>query len=131
MGAWVPQAGHTLLMPSGSEGQHLFVVLNDPVDIPSYPPSVCVLVCICSVPTNSLHYDDACVLNVGSHPFVAHASYVAYKHTRIESSNALIALVSKGIFTPHAPCSDPPFSDIKAGLNSSIFAKRAFKNLPI
>ena len=30
MAVWQPRAGTTLLMPSGPEGDHLFIVLNDP-----------------------------------------------------------------------------------------------------
>lgn len=130
MAAWLPTSGQTLFMPSGPAGAHLFVILNDPVALTGYPGVVCVLVCVCSKYPN-VPYDPTCELAPGCHPFVTHDSYVAYRHARIETSTSLATLVAQGVFIPNQPCADPPFSQIKAGLNTSSNTKRAFKNLPI
>ena len=43
MAAWQASAGATLLVPSGPVGQHLFVVLCDPLVLPGYGPNPCVV----------------------------------------------------------------------------------------
>lgn len=130
MSGWSPQKGDALHIPSGPSGNHLFVVLNDPIDIEGYPPSLCLLVCICSINAN-IPYDQTCVLNVGQHPSVLHPSYVAYKHARLETSNDLSNRVCKGVFNLGSPFNDPPLSDIKNGLYASIFTKNAYKAIGI
>lgn len=131
MPGWLPRAKETLLIPSGPGGLfHLFVVLNDPAPIDGYPANMCALVCVCSTYPN-VPFDATSELQVGSHPFVEHHSHIAYKHTRLEPAATLSQLVKSGVFRVHLPCADPPFSEIKAGLNASKFTKGAFKRLPI
>lgn len=131
MASWTPQARETLLIPSGPGGlHHLFVVLNDPAPLEGYPGNMCALVCLCSTYPN-VPYDKTCELTAGCHPFVEHDSHIAYKHARLEPATTLIQLVENGVFRVHHPCDDPPFSEIKAGLNASKFTKGAFKRLPI
>lgn len=130
MTKWTARAKETLLIPSGPAGFHLFVVLNDPSQIDGYPGNMCALVCVCSTYEN-VPFDSTCELNPGSHPFIEHESHIAYKHARLEPASTLEQLVEKGVFRVHQPCGDPPFSEIKAGLNSSKFTKGAFKKLPI
>lgn len=131
MAAWVPAAGQTLLMPSGPNNKlHLFVILNDPIPLDGYPGTQSVLVCMCSVQPN-LHFDGTCTLQPGSHPFVAHPTYIDYKFARIESATDLTARVAQGVFIPNQPCTPNLLANIKSGLNQSKFTKRAFKNLPI
>ena len=43
MAAWQASAGATLLVPSGPIGQHLFVVLCDPVVLAGYGLNPCVV----------------------------------------------------------------------------------------
>lgn len=131
MAGWLPSAGNTLLIPSGPAGkQHLFIILNDPVPLEGYPGMMSVLVCMCSI-QNNLPFDTTCVLDAGSHPFVTHATYVDYRYARIEPSAVLAARVADGTFTPHQRCTPELLAQIKAGLNTSRFTKRAFKGLPI
>jgi hypothetical protein len=133
MSVWAPAAGQTLLIPSGPAGYHLHLVLNDPIPLPGYPGHSCVLVCLCSIhphtPANAI--DTTCILHTGAHPFIQHESYIAYKYTRIDNAADLIARVAQNVFQVHQPCNDPPFSQIKAGLNASPRTRNAFKNLPI
>ncbi|MDE3022762.1 MAG: hypothetical protein KGI54_13045 [Pseudomonadota bacterium] len=121
----------TLLVPSGNDGFHLFIILNDPISIDCYPGLSCILVCVCSIPGNGVFYDNTCTLEAGSHSFIKHRSYIAYRHTRIETDRALQARVADGVFKLRASCADPPFSEIKDGLNTTSHTKNAFKNLLI
>jgi hypothetical protein len=130
MAAWAPVAGATLLIPSGPAGNHLFVVLNDPIPLDTYPGESCVLVCSCSIPTN-VFYDPTCALDTGCHPFISHPSYVAYRHTRIERATDLIQRVENNVFIPHELVSAPLLQRMKDGLDASRFTPRAFKGLPI
>jgi len=130
MAAWVPKAQETLLIPHGAADFHLFVVLNDPLQVDGYPGAMCALVNVTTLYPNIPH-DDACVLTAGCHPFVVHDSYIAYRHARLEPASDLIARVTQGVWQIRQPMGDPPFSTIKAGLQSSKFTKRFLKTLPL
>ena len=126
------QQGATLLMPSGPDGDHLFVVLNDPKAFPGYGANPHVLlVNLSTVPRAGVHHDSTCVLQPGCHPFVTAASYVVYKSARVESEPHVLGLVGQGIFRPHQPMPAGIVARIKAGLATSPFTKREFKGLPI
>ena len=132
MAAWIPQKGATLFMPTGgTAGRHLFIVLNDPANLDGHPPGMCLLTCVCSIPAVGVFYDTQCLLATGCHPFVVHESYVAYKHTRLESMTSLLKGIADGVFQPHDPCGDPPLSEIRAGIEQSRHIRRCFKNLPL
>jgi hypothetical protein len=116
-------------MPSGPDGGHLFVILNDPQAIAGYGNNVCVLTSLCSV--TATPYDATVVLQPGTHPFVNRQSYLAYGKTRIEPAAHLVSGVLSGIFVPHHPFASPIFEQIRAGLDTSPRTKNAFKNLGI
>jgi len=78
--AWVCQAGGTLLIPSGP-AYHLFVMLNNPTDFPTYPPQSCILVSFSTIRPGP--YDATRVVQAGVHPFVKETSFVAYRQARI------------------------------------------------
>ena len=97
MAGWQPQQGATLLMPSGPDGDHLFVVLNDPKIFPNYGSNPQVLLVNLSSVRQSVHFDATCLLQPGCHPFVRVESYVVYRNARIEPESHLLALVEKGV----------------------------------
>jgi len=107
MADWQASAGATLLVPSGPEGKHLFVVVCDPVVLPGYGPHPCVVMVNLSTVRAGIPYDSTCVLQAGSHPFVAQESYVAYSGMRIDRVADLAARVEQGYFTPHDPMLAP------------------------
>ncbi len=86
-------------MPSGPQGDHLFVILNKPADFGGYPPRSCVLVNLCTVRRGP--YDTTRVIQPGAHPFVKRLTYVGYRHTRMEQESHLTKLVQARIFIPH------------------------------
>jgi hypothetical protein len=128
---WQPQAAATLLMPSGPEGDHLFVVLCDPKTFPGYGPNPCVLLVNVSSIREGSHHDPTCVLEPGSHPFVKRVSFVAYRYARVEFVPHVMRLVEQGLFKPHDPMPPEILARILDGLRRSPFTKREFKQLPI
>ena len=132
MQGWQLQQGATLLMPSGPDGDHLFVVLNDPKAFPGYGANPHVLlVNLSKVPRAGVYYDPTCVLPPGCHPFVTAASYIVYRSVRIDPETHVLGMVGKGIFRPHQPMPAGIVATIRAGLTASPFTKREFKALPI
>lgn len=118
-------------MPSGSDGDHLYVVLNDPQPFDSYGSSPCVLLVNLSSVREGVPFDDTCVLDTGVHPFVRHRSFVFYRHVRIEHESHVLRLVEQGLFKPHEPMPADTLQQIKAGLYASAHTKREFKRLRI
>jgi len=129
--SWRLQQGATLLMPSGPDGDHLFVVLNDPTVFPDYGPNRQVLLVNLSSVRQGLHFDTTCLLQAGCHPFVKVESYVVYRSARVELETHLLGLIQQGVFRPHDPMPTAIVGAIRSGLIASPFTKRAFKGLPI
>ncbi|MEN9868974.1 MAG: hypothetical protein RL748_4564 [Pseudomonadota bacterium] len=82
-------AGDALLIPSGPQGSHLFIVLNDPKPLPGYGNGDhCVLANISSIKPHIAH-DETCLVQVGTHPFVTQPSFVYYRGIRVEAAKHL------------------------------------------
>lgn len=130
MANWVPSAGATLHLPSGTV-KHLFVVLNNPKTLNNYGSAVCiVLVNLSSVPAVGM-FDNTCVLKAGSHPSIIRDSYVFYRHARIEQVRDVIQRIEAGVYSPGEAMPEQLLQQIKAGLLQSPFTKREFKQLGI
>lgn len=126
--AWVCTPGGTLLVPSG-ETHHLFVILNTPADFETYPPQSCVLVSFSTIRQGP--YDVTCVVQPGVHPFIREPSFVAYRHTRMETSAVLAQRADAGVYIPREPASDELRRDLIAGLYASPLTPRYLKKLRI
>jgi len=124
---WRPCAGATLLMPSGNDGDHLYIVLNDPQTFESYGRHACVVLVNLSSVREGMPYDETCVLEASAHPFVRHRSFVFYRNARVEQESHILQLTQRGLFKPHVPVSVEVFQRIKAGLFDSPHTKREFK----
>ena len=79
--------GGTLIIPSGPKGKHFFIILNKPKDFAGYINSS-VLVNVSSI--RNAPYDNTCILEPGSHPFIKQRSYIAYRHARVDREESLI-----------------------------------------
>jgi hypothetical protein len=126
----VLSAGDALLIPSGPQGSHLFIVLNDPARLPGYGNAEhCVLANISSIKPNIAH-DQTCLVAVGMHPFVTQPSFVYYRGIRVESIAHLQKCLDSGVFGLRPP----PFPllfvrEIIAGLDVSRTVNRGFRGL--
>lgn len=125
---WVCNPGGTLLVPSG-ETHHLFVILNAPSDFETYAPQSCVLVSFSTIRQGP--YDATRVVQAGVHPFIREPSFVAYRHTRMETSTVLAQRADAGIYIPREPVSNDLRRDLIAGLYASPFTPRYLKKLKI
>jgi hypothetical protein len=118
-------------MPSGPDGNHLFILLNDPKVFDGYGARAhVVLVCVSSI-RDGIPHDTTCELESGCHVFVKRSSYVLYRHARIEAAKRLEKLVEQGVFKPHSPVSPELLERVKRGLRSSPFATREFKEFDL
>lgn len=131
MAAWHASAGATLLMPSGHEGKHLFVVLNNPATFQGYGPRPHIVLVNVSTVRPGIPHDTSCLLAAGCHPFVKHESFVAYRHTRIEPVAHVEEMVKQRLFEPKDPVTVELLTAINAGLRKSPFTKREFKELTL
>lgn len=127
MQGWRLCAGATLLIPSGSHGNHLHIVLNGPRLFENYGPQPCVILVNLSSIKYGLPFDQTCVLSAGAHPFIKHDSFVFYRNARIEQAAHVERLIAQGVFIAHYPVSDNVLRAVIAGLYQSPFTKREFK----
>ena len=125
---FTPGRRTTVLVPSGPANdhkrKHLFVLLTD-----TYGPAKQILMApVCSVPATGT-YDNSCLVASGDHPFLQHASYVAYDKCRVEQAVALENLVKSGYMIEKEPASEDLVASISAGLKKSKFARPFAKEL--
>ena len=89
--------------------RNLWVVVSDP----AADPEQVLIVNVTSV-RRSFH-DSSCLLNVGDHRFVQHASYMEYSRSRIESGSELRAKLATGSIIPDEPISADVLQRIRDG----------------
>lgn len=94
------KAGATLLLDTYG-GLHLHVILNDPIVLNAYGNQLQVLIVSVTTIKPGKQPDDTVLLNVGDHPFIKHASYIAYGFAEIKEER----LVAK-LGMEHAPISE-------------------------
>jgi len=124
MPKWACVAGGTLLIPSGSYGYHLFIILNEPKNFDEYLESS-VLVGISTI--RRACYDDTCVLTAGTHSFVKSDSYVVYRDARTERFSSLEQKVKSGLFKPHDPVTQETLVAVRQGLLESKHTRNYLK----
>jgi len=127
MVGWKPREGGTLFMPSGPQGDHLFVILCGPYQNPSYGlDAQYVLVPFCTVVPEA-RYETACLIQPGEHSFIRHLTYVDYTHASVRPEPDLCAGVTKAIFRPSENITDPLLARIQEGLKKSNRVARFIK----
>lgn len=124
---WVCTAGNTLLIPSGPQGLHLYVVLTEPKNYDGQQSQSCLSVCICTIRKGP--YDNTCIIPAGAHPFIEKDSYIAYRYTRLDQAVHLEKCVQAGTFIPHDPVSPDLLTKIITGLHESIHTPNFLKPL--
>lgn len=118
--------GCTMLIPSGSNGYHLFVSVLDQKIINGKPHVL--LVSFCST-ENILNHDQSCIVNVGEHSFVQHETYINYSKPRVDSVEDVLKRLSEGYFIQkHENVSSDLLGKIQAGLKKSNRVPRYIKD---
>jgi len=122
--AYAPAKGKTLLIPSGTEQdphkRHLFVILTNRCALDSH-----LLVSLSRV-KEGVHFDDACLFEVGEHPFVREQSFAAYRLARIVRAATLIGSVDGDYFTSKEDMSAALVERMCAGIERSEFIAPKF-----
>ena len=114
------QVGSTFLIPSGSEGNHLFVVVLSGRLINGKEHLL--LACLCTI--KGLPYDGTCVVKQGEHAFAVSDSYIAYRHSRSEPVDHVIARLDEGVFKAKADSvSSELLTRIKSGLRKKTMPR--------
>lgn len=129
MAEWQSSPGHTLLVPSGPSGLHLFVLVLGPVVVSSYGTAPQLSIVSATSIRDGIPHDTACELYPGEHPFIQHPSYIAYRHLRIDSAAHVEKMISSAMWAPHEPCADVLLQRIVAGVCKSKLTPREFKQL--
>lgn len=105
------EAGTTILIPSGSIGDHLFVSVFEIKEIDGINK-----VLLVPFETQVQKCETTCTLSAGEHSFIKHDSFVGYSHCRSEPLAHVIASLQSGTFKiKHPPVSQNLLSRIKAG----------------
>lgn len=118
---YVPQKGHSLLIPTGGGHFHLFVILTD-----KCPKGLHLLVNISSCDPNVQH-DTTCEVNPGDHRFVNHASYAVYGLAVTFEAAYLTAKVDGQIFKQHDNATPALVARMITGILVSPFTKPLIK----
>ncbi|CAB4133044.1 hypothetical protein UFOVP140_23 [uncultured Caudovirales phage] len=126
---WVARPGETLLIPSGPSGDHLFVIVLGPQQLPNYGLANQFIQVSVTTIYPGIPYDQACILNRGEHPFITHQSYVTYRHARIDSDAHLNKMVESGLWKPHDSCDKIILQKIINGLCQSKLVRQEIKIL--
>lgn len=127
MSIFLPARRATLLVPSGPasdpDRKHLYIVLTDPRGDPSQVAMVSVQSVI-----RGVNPDSACLLYPGDHPFLSRASFVAYRHGRIEVAQKLVDGVRQGVLIARGMLDEGVFARVIRGLEESRFVAPAFRD---
>jgi hypothetical protein len=122
------EPGSTFLVPSGPQGKHLFFLVLGPLILPEYGKSPHVVSVGASTIHQWGHYDPACVLQVGDHPFISHQSYIAYRYARIDPASHIEKMIG-GTWPERERCSQELLDRIIHGVTISKFAPRDLKEI--
>ena len=120
------KAGDAFSVPSGPEGNHLFVVVLPFTNFFGMQKQTTILVSICSIVPK---HDRTCELLPGDHPFITRPSYVAYSKARAYSEVDIQKHIASGFFSPKTAISAELLVRIKNGLIASPRTQNYLKDL--
>lgn len=112
-----PSRSGTLLVPSGPDGMHLFVIMTKACKDDQH-----LLLPITSVKPGKYH-DPTCLFDGGEHPFIARASFAAYKHCELRKSAHIMKCVTSGFFIPKVSLKPELVQKLGDGVAISPFSK--------
>ena len=114
------RAGDTFLLTGGPvPTPHLWAILWGPAG----PANAYLAVMLTSLRPYS---DRSCILNPGDHPFVRHATSVAYRTVLRWTDERLAQLVADGIAKPRQPVDQAVLERMRAGFFRSAHTPHAF-----
>jgi hypothetical protein len=115
-----PARGHTLLIPSGPQGdadrKHLFVIVTNECKDKQH-----LIVPISSVKPG-IYHDPTCVLDPGAHPFITVQSYALYRRSETILSSLLTKCVDGWLYLKKEDATADLVDRILAGVLESEFS---------
>lgn len=90
--------GTVMKFVGGSD--HLHIIMNDPAPCP-IKACDCIVMAALTTYREGMPHDPSCILDVGDHPFIRHASYVSYLDARVFNATRVQHGVDAGDFQPH------------------------------
>jgi hypothetical protein len=116
--SYKPTKGHCLLIPSGTDRHHLFVLITNACPANSY-----LAVSFSSIRPGIAH-DSTCVVEAGAHSFLEVESYVLYARPKQLFRPGLSTCVSSRLYTQKDDCDADLLERVRAGLTGSAFTPR-------
>ena len=117
--------GQSFLIPSGpGDKKHQHFVVVEPRVLPGHGRRSHVLLAGVTTIYEGVHYDSACVLEPGDHPFIKHHSYIDYRNVRIVAVTHVETMRDKGVWIENDSCSRTLIERIFAGIFVSKHVKR-------
>jgi hypothetical protein len=113
------EAGDTFFLAGGAADRHLRVVVSNPAADPEH-------VLFVSITSYDVTKEDACLLDVGDHPFVKHKSCIAYGFAKDAPLATLLSLLSAGQLRMSDPVSEPLLERIRRGISLSRDIKQKY-----
>ncbi|MCC4634121.1 hypothetical protein [Xanthomonas dyei] len=117
------QAGNTLLIPSGKDGNHLFFCVLGPKILAG--KNCVLLVPLCTVRAG---HDPSCYVGPGDHPFLRHDSFIDYRYLRVDLVEEIEKKLGSTYFGVSENASQQLLDRIQAGLKVSKRVKGFIKD---
>lgn len=129
---FIPFAGASLWMPTplphDPDRHHLFTLLTGAVGAHrDFGEREIAIVSVSSV-RPGVKVDKSCVLNVGDHPAIYHASYVFYRWAKLVTVGALQRGIDTGEFSPRSTFAPEVHLRIVEGAHASELTPRKVKS---
>lgn len=109
------------------DDRHLFIVLTNPCEDKITQRQELVLLVNFTTVRDGVDYDDACIVEAGSHPFIKRKSYIFYKEARIEQALFIKNAIEAGDFIVKSKVSSDLYSKIVEGLYKSRYVARKYR----
>ena len=120
---YIPKRGHALLIPSGTasspDQKHLFVVITERCSANRH-----LLVNVTTI-KDGVHFDPACIIEIGEHDFIMARSYVVYRLARTDHTDHLSRMVDGWTFHRKNDVSETLLTRICDGVLNSEFIRRS------
>ena len=126
MPGYVSALGDCLLIPVGAKN-HLCFVVCSPMLIHAYGATQQVIVVNATTIYENSPFDNACILDANCHPFITHASYIAYWDMHPKAVSHVSMMVDKGFWKQKPPCSQEVITKVIGGACASKAAANELK----
>lgn len=124
---WKAVAGSTFCFRASPEDiEHLYFVLNDPMDFVGYPTQSCIFV---NASTPRKGHDPTCMIPAGCHAFIDRESFIYYRYARIERAASLERNIGPPPIGWHREMDAVPMNLVKFILSNMIKSPRTAREL--